>query len=226
MKNTLLAIVRSGIAAGLVLAVSHFASGQAVETTTTTTSDAGTITTFDPHEIIIKSETSTEPIRYEYTKKTVYVDENGNPVSIETVKTGLPVTVYYDREGNAMIARKVVVKRAVVMNPAPPPPVAEQQTTTTTTEGTVSTLDPNQIVVKTGDSSEPIHYRYTKTTTYTDENGNPVAVETVKTGVPVTVYYEKVGDDMIARRIVVRHLTPGTVIEHKKTTTTTTTDGQ
>ncbi len=95
----------------MVLAFSQFASGQAVETTTTTTSSAGTITTFDPHQIVIKSETATEPIRYQYTKKTTYVDENGNPVSIETVKSGLPVTVFYDREGDAMVARKVVVRR-------------------------------------------------------------------------------------------------------------------
>jgi len=227
MKNTLLAFIRSGIAAGMVLAVSHFAFGQSETTTTTTTSSAGTITTFDPQTIVIKSEASTEPVRYRYTKTTTYVDENGNPVSIETVKSGLPVTVYYDRDGDGMVARKVVVRKAVTTD-AGAPAVVEKQTTTTT-EGTVSSFDPQQIVVKTEGGAEPIRYHYTKTTTYVDENGNPVSVETVKSGLPVTVYYEKDGDDMIARKVIVRRATapvgeapPGTVIEHKKTTTTTT----
>jgi hypothetical protein len=225
MKNTLFTLVRSGIAAGMVLAVSHFAFGQSETTTTTTTSSAGTITTFDPQTIVIKSETSTEPVRYRYTKTTTYVDENGNPVSIETVKSGLPVTVYYDREGDGMVARKVVVRRAVTTD-AGAPAVVEKQTTT---EGTISAFDPQQIVVKTEGGAEPIRYHYTKTTTYVDENGQPVSIETVKSGLPVTVYYEKDGDDMIARKVIVRHVVapvgeppPGTVIEHKKTTTTTT----
>ena len=231
MKNTILRVVKSGNAAGVVLAVSHFAFGQAVETTTTTSS-AGTITSFDPQDIVIKSESSAEPIRYQYTKKTTYVDENGNPVSIETVKSGLPVTVYYEKDGGAMIARRVVVRRAVSADAVAPVGEAPQATTTTsttTTAGTISSFDPQDIVVKTESSPDPIRYRYTKTTTYVDENGNPVSMETVKSGLPVTVYYEKDGDGMVARKVIVRRAVttdeaPGTVIEHKKTTTTTTND--
>jgi hypothetical protein len=56
-----------------------------------------------------------------------------------------------------------------------------------------------------------------------DENGNPVSIDTVKSGVPVTIYYDRNGDTMVASRVVVRSLDPNaTVIEHKKTTTTTT----
>lgn len=212
--------VRSGIAAGVVLALSNFAFGQAVErTTTTTTSSAGTITTFDPNAIVIKSETSTEPIRYQYTKTTTYVDENGQPVSVQTIKTGVPVTVYYERDGDSMVARKVVVRKAMTSEAAP---VAVESDTTMA--GTVSSLDPQEIIVKSDGSTEPLRYHFTKTTTYVDENGQPVAIETVKSGMPVTVYYEKQGNDLIARRVVIRHASaaPGAVIEHKKTTTTTT----
>ena len=219
MKITL-KFLRSGIAAGMVLALSNFAFGQAVETTTTTTSSAGTVTTFDPNDIVIKSESSTEPLRYQFTKTTTYVDENGNPDSIETIKSGLPVTVFYDREDGALVARKVVVRREVTAA-APAAPVATETQTTTTTAGTVSSFDPQQIVVKTESSAQPIAYRFTKTTTYVDENGNPVSIETVKSGMPVTVYYQKQGDEMIASRVIVRQA-PGEVIEHQKTTTTTT----
>lgn len=218
MKTTLMQFVRSGIAAGVVLALSHFACGQAVETTTTTTtSSAGTVTTFDPSAIVIKSETSTEPVRYQYSKTTMYVDENGQPVAVETIKTGMPVTVYYERDGDSMVARKVIVRKAVTAEAAP-----AAVETATTMAGTVSSLDPQEIIVKSDGSTEPLRYHFTKTTTYVDENGQPVAVETVKSGMPVTVYYEKQGDDLIARRVVIRHAASGPVMEHKKTTTTTT----
>ena len=65
-----------------------------VKETTTTTNTVGTINEFGPDTIMIRSETSPEPIRYTYTKTTTYVDETGAPVSMEMVKSGLPVTVY------------------------------------------------------------------------------------------------------------------------------------
>jgi hypothetical protein len=100
-----------------------------VQATTTTTSSAGTISGFSPDTIIIRSETSPDPIRYTYSKTTTYVDETGAPVSIETVKSGLPVTVYYVRDGDRMVASRVVVRKAVTQAPA----IEEKKTTTTTT---------------------------------------------------------------------------------------------
>jgi len=78
-------------------------------TTTTTTSTSGTVSEFGPGTIVVKSTTSSAPVRYTYTKTTTYVDELGNPVSIETVKTGVPVTVYPDASGK--VASKVVVTK-------------------------------------------------------------------------------------------------------------------
>jgi len=95
--------------------------------------------------------------------------------------------------------------------------VSETTTTTTTTPasvvGTITTFDANgnQIVIA-GPDAAPVTYGFAKTTTIVDEDGNPVAVDVVKTGVPVTVYYTPVDDHMVASKIVVR-----------KTTTTTTT---
>lgn len=161
--------------------------------TTTTTTAAGTISQFSPNTIVVRTESGV-PVGYTYSKTTTYVDENGNPVSIETVKSGLPVTVYYTNEGSKMVANKVVVRR-------------------TTATGTISQFNPGSIVVKTTTSSDPISYSYTKTTTYVDENGNPVSMETVKSGLPVTVYYDSAGNKMVATKVIVR----------RSTTTTTTT---
>lgn len=104
-------------------------SGQGSVQTTTTTS-AGTISEFSPQTIIVKTENSVEPVRYTYSKTTTYVDEAGNPVSMETVKSGLPVTVYYVKDGDNLVASKVVVKRTVI---EPETHVQESKTTTTTT---------------------------------------------------------------------------------------------
>lgn len=79
--------------------------------TTKTTESAGTISEFSPDTIVIRTETNTTPMSYNYTKTTTYVDEEGNPVSMETVKSGLPVTVYYTTEGDKMTASKVVVRK-------------------------------------------------------------------------------------------------------------------
>lgn len=121
-----------------------------------------------------------------------------------------------------------------------------QSATTTTTAGTISSLDQNTIMVRTESSTDPLRYNYNKTTIYVDENGVPVPMETVRSGAPVTVYYIKNGDNMVASKVIVRKIVavpvttpvpmvvptpPVTVvapftpiIEEKKTTTTTTSD--
>jgi len=104
-------------------------------TTTETTTSAGTISEFEPDSIVIRTERSTEPLRYSYTKSTTFVDQNGAPVSMAVVKSGLPVTVYYAREGDRLVASRVIVRRTTqTTEPAEPERVIEKKTTTTTTD--------------------------------------------------------------------------------------------
>jgi len=139
MKKTLLTI--SGAA---LLGLAAITEPQGVlraqtteETTVRSISSAGVISEFGPKTIVIRSETSSAPIRYSYSKTTTYVDETGAPVSLEVVKSGLPVTVFYEKIGDEMVASKVVVHKTVRMEqPAevvPAAPVIEQKKTTTTT---------------------------------------------------------------------------------------------
>jgi len=89
-------------------------------TTTSTTTSAGTVSQFGPDTIVVKTTTSADPISYSYSKTTTYVDENGNAVSSETVKSGAPVTVYYTQDGDKMVATKVVVRKTTTTTtPAP-----------------------------------------------------------------------------------------------------------
>jgi hypothetical protein len=101
-------------------------------TTVTTTETMGTVSEISPDTIVVKTETSTSPTQYSYTEKTTYVDETGAPVSIETVKSGLPVTVYYTTDGNRMVAEKVVVRKTTTTTETPGSTIEYKRTTTTT----------------------------------------------------------------------------------------------
>ena len=127
-------ITKKSINAAVVaclLATASVACAQSTTTTTTSaTQSAGTVSSFTPTAISVQSTTSMSPVNYTYTKTTTYVDQNGNPVSVETVKSGLPVRVYYTQDGDQMIASKVVVQTASAPGDAT---VETKKTTTTTT---------------------------------------------------------------------------------------------
>src|SRR4051794_33203583 len=104
IKTTIRSIVGASLLATVLLPVSATFAESAISETqtsseTSTTTSAGTISEFGPNVISIRSESSSQPIRYSYSKTTTYVDESGAPVSMETVKSGLPVTVYYVKHG-------------------------------------------------------------------------------------------------------------------------------
>ena len=134
MKISITRSTLAAVASAVMLAAIPASAQTAVSTTSTsTTTSAGTISEFSPGAIVIRSETSTTPMRYTYTKTTTYVDETGAPVSLETVKSGLPVTVYYSKEGDGMVATKVIVRKAVSTSGGAATSVEKKSSTTTTT---------------------------------------------------------------------------------------------
>jgi len=94
---------------------------------------AGTVTEYTPDGIVLRSETSPAPVRYGFSKTTEYVDEDGQRVTLDVVRSGAPVTVRYIREGDQLIANRVIVRRTAVTAPAIPPVTVKKSTTTTTT---------------------------------------------------------------------------------------------
>jgi len=102
--------------------------------------------------------------------------------------------------------------------------VAETTTETTetrTTTGTISDLASGALIIQSPTDPQPLPYTYSKTTTYVDEDGNPVAVETLTSGAPVTVYYTTDGTGRVASKVVIKkHTDPvtGTTTIEKKTT--------
>ncbi len=115
----------------LVAPVCSFA--QQNQMTVTKTETAGTISEVNPDTLVIHSESSPNPVVYTYTNKTNYINEKGEPVSMETVRSGLPVTVYYTRNGNQMTAEKVLVHETTTTTSEKP--MIEEKKVTTTTSG-------------------------------------------------------------------------------------------
>ena len=205
---------------GALLATANL--GMAQSSITTTTTSAGTVREFSPEALTIASDPSAPPVRYTYSKTTQYVDENGNPVETSLIRSGAPVTVYYDRNGDQLTATKVVVRKSIDTG-SDGSTTTTTATSTTSSQGMVSSLNPDAIVIRSDSASVPQSYSFSKTTTYVDENGNPVSIDTVRSGAPVTVFYDHDGDRLVATRVVVRNSDPNAaVVEHKKTTTTTT----
>jgi len=143
MKSNLLI---PGAAAILLMCSLHAGAQTTVRETTTTTQPvettavqpveaAGTLTEFAPDGMVIRTQEAAAPIRYSISKSVVYVDEAGNPVAREVVKTGVPVTVRYVKEGDRMIVSRVIVHQSTAAAPAAVTTEKTTTTTTTTTEG-------------------------------------------------------------------------------------------
>jgi hypothetical protein len=104
------------------------ATGTAV-TETSTTSATGTITSYAPGSdyISVRAGATGTPVQYYYTKDTTILDPEGRVVTWSAVHPDAPATVYYVREGDRMIVRKIVLNKPTVIQ-------KETTTTTTTTE--------------------------------------------------------------------------------------------
>jgi hypothetical protein len=97
-------------------------------TASSTTTSAGTITAYSPGSdyITFRSTTDTAPVKYYYTKNTTILDPEGRTVEWSAIRPDLPATVYYVKEGDRVVARKIVLSQPVIQK--------KETTTTTTTQ--------------------------------------------------------------------------------------------
>jgi hypothetical protein len=104
------------------------AGASGVTTSTSEVSGSGVVTTYTPGSdyITFRTETSTEPVRYYYTKKTVLVDPEGRTVEWSALRPDMPVTYSYVKEGDRMVVTKVTLAKPVTT-------YKKEETTTTTT---------------------------------------------------------------------------------------------
>ena len=109
-------------------------TGTGVSATTSTSTSAldgmGTITTYTPGTefIEMRTETTKTPVKYYYTKNTTVVDSTGAAVDMAMLRSDLPVSYSYVKEGDRMVVSKITVQK----------PIAEIRKTTETTTTTTT----------------------------------------------------------------------------------------
>jgi hypothetical protein len=143
-QNRLITLLAAGAVSAIALTT---AFGQTSSTTTTTSSPAtavtsssssttststvdgsGTITTYTPGSdyISFRTETSSAPVKYYYTKTTTIVDPEGKTVEWSMLKPDMPVRYTYVKEGDRMVISKITLTKPVSA-------YEKKETTTTTT---------------------------------------------------------------------------------------------
>jgi hypothetical protein len=102
-------------------------SNSSTTTSTSTVDGSGTITTYTPGSdyISFRTETSSAPVKYYYTKTTTIVDPEGKTVEWSMLKPDMPVKYTYVKDGDRMVISKITLTKPVSYY--------EKTTTTTTT---------------------------------------------------------------------------------------------
>ena len=108
-------------------AVTTSSSSTTSTTSTSALDGSGTITTYTPGSdyIAFRTETSTAPVKYYYTKSTTIVDPEGKTVEWSMLKPDMPVKYTYVKDGERMVITKITLTK--------PLSYYEEKTTTTTT---------------------------------------------------------------------------------------------
>jgi hypothetical protein len=96
--------------------------------------------------------------------------------------------------------------------------------TTTSSAGTIVTYTPDSdyFMFRTTPEVAPARFYYTRDTTVVDPAGRTVSLSAIRPDMPATIYYTKVGDRVLVRKVVLSQ-PPPRIIKHEETTTTTTT---
>jgi hypothetical protein len=129
-------ITKIGVAL-LAVGICIWSTEVRAQATTTVTTTKGAFTEYVPgsETMVVRTETSSAPLRYVVSKQTTIVDESGAPVAIERISPGSPLSIQYTGTGEQLVASRIVVQKpaAVITEPVTTAPVATQQTTTSTT---------------------------------------------------------------------------------------------
>jgi len=132
-------ITKIGVAL-LAVGICIWSTEVRAQATTTVTTTKGAFTEYVPgsETMVVRTETSSAPLRYVVSKQTTIVDESGAPVAIERISPGSPLSIQYTGTGEHLVASRIVVQRPaeVTTEPVTTAPVAAQQDTTTSTTTT------------------------------------------------------------------------------------------
>ena len=136
-QNRLITLLAAGAVSAIALTTAFAQTSTTTDaatavtssSTSTSTIDAsGTITTYTPGSdyISFRTETSSAPVKYYYTKSTTIVDPEGKTVEWSMIKPDMPVRYTYVKEGDRMVVTKITLTKPVSY-------YEKKETTTTTT---------------------------------------------------------------------------------------------
>jgi len=132
MKETrLIKMLAAGAACAMALSAAFAQETSTTTSTTTSASDlsgSGTITTYTPGSdyITLRTETSTAPVKYYYTRQTTLLDSEGHAVEWSMLRPDMPVTYTYVKDADRMVVTKVTLTKPISY-------YEKKETTTTTT---------------------------------------------------------------------------------------------
>ena len=132
MKETrLIKMLAAGAACAMALSAAFAQDTSTTTSTTTSASDlsgSGTITTYTPGSdyITLRTETSTAPVKYYYTRQTTLLDSEGHAVEWSMLRPDMPVTYTYVKDADRMVVTKVTLTKPISY-------YEKKETTTTTT---------------------------------------------------------------------------------------------
>jgi hypothetical protein len=144
------------------------------ETVTTTTTAAGpmevagTVSQFGDGYITMSTAAAPNPVQYLYSDTTKWMDESGNIVPREIVRTGVPITIYYTKSPQGLVTSKVVVRRG-----AAPPVVQRTETEVIETPAAKANQPKKTVVVEERKPIKPA----AKKKVVVEEKTEPVVVE-------------------------------------------------
>ncbi len=180
-------------------------------TTESTTVSTGNIQALTPDTLSVTTATAKTPEKYTFTAETRYENEAGKTVSVEQLEAGVPVTVHWAREGDRLVARRVIL-----LQPGATGTTKTTASTTETTvmpgppplEGTLYRLQPNAVMVTTKNAETPITLVRSSQTQVVDLDGKAIPPDIIRTDLPVSVYYGEDGTTLRAVKVLVkRHQT-------------------
>jgi hypothetical protein len=193
----------------------------------------GSVFSVDANSFSITPENVTIPLNFLYNSKTVFADEADKTMSMEQMRTGLPVSVEYNVLGDKMIATKVVATRWMIdggrqAGRAPDEPGRLREKLASArkkkdaanaspgavnaaigSEGTIMGFE-QVISIRAQGSADLLQYVVNNSTHYVDSNGQPVPPQFVRTGIPVSVQYVEDSGRRIATQMVVAGSFPET----------------
>ena len=203
----------------------------AVEVTpedTSNLSTTGSVFSIDQDTFSVTPAKVTVPLNFMYSSKTAFVDEADKSLPWEQMRTGLPVTVNYTTLGEKLMATKVTASRWMIdggkAGTAPDEAARKREEIAESKKkkdadnavrnrslpaaggGTIMSFE-QVVAVRPQGSADVVQYVVNNSTHYMDTNGQPIDLNLVRTGVPVSIQYVEDSGRKIATQLVVQRIT-------------------